>query len=292
MKRKIIVCSVIAVIALIFISAIAIYKTNTVKQSDGFESKITDKYGLDNLFKHFKITKADDVKVTEDGKTKSINFYGLNFSPVNFVYKSDLINNMREYVPYIDFFEKWPQTMIAGGCRDLSADVTLQIKPLDIGYHQALFTLQDKCFGHIELSMSFLNFSDKNYDEIKSDLLNLKFRDAANKIITDDIKVSATVQTFGKNYKEAAEAGQSDVIGKDKNLTIRTLKEYSDLMKKNNVNSDAQALNIKALERLVNISSKQWEDKERNIGLQIHFTDPVNLNKALEFIPNMVLSVQ
>ena len=67
---------------------------------------------------------------------------------------------------------------------------------------------------------------------------------------------------------------------------------YSDLMKNNNVNSDAQALNIKALEKLVNISPERWNDGERIIGLQIHFTDPVSLYKALEFIPNMVLSVQ
>jgi hypothetical protein len=290
-KNKNIIWLVVIIGVLITAPSLIISSIDTIRQSRQQDSRILRKYNFDDVFEHFKITDVKDIKISEEAENVSINIYGINFNPIHFTDKAELAKNLRNYVPYVDFFRKWPETMIAGGCDSLSADVSFKIQS-QIDFHQVLMTIQDKCFGKAEISFTALNFNSEVFNAVKKDFLNLKFENAAKRLRTDDIKVSAVMRPFGKNYKDAALAQQSDIIGRDEDLKEKALQEYADFMKKNNVKSKAQDINSNALKNLLDITPARWEGKDVTVNWQIHFTEPITLNKALEFIPNMVLSIQ
>ena len=290
-KRNIMLV-LLAVGLLIAAPSIIISSIDTVRQSKQQDSKIQRMYNFDDIFDYFKVTELKDIKIVEEGDITSISLYGLTFMPVNFTDKSELAKNMRNYVPYLDFFPKWTQTMIAGGCDRLSANVFIKLQPKDALTKQISMSIQDKCFGHLEVTFTALNLSGDAFKAVKTDFLDTEFKKAATQIKTNDVKISASTQIFGKNYKEIALAEQSNVIGGDNELKEKALSAYSDLMKQKNVNANAQDMNYAALKKLLEISPAQWDEKSVNIGLQIHFTEPITLNKALDFIPNMVLTVE
>ena len=291
-KSRNITLLTLAVLVLIFAPSIIVFSIDKVRETQEQGDRLLREYNFNKIYNYLKLSAPKDAKIVEENGITIINLSEVSFKPMDLISRADLMENMRSYKPYVDFFDKKAESLIVGGCSSMLLNVLIRFQPAtEANKAKALVSLQDKCFGKIELSFSILNYSSETFGLFKKNLLNLKFKEAGEILETDDIQLVITPQTFGKNYKEAAEAQQSNIIGKDKELQAKALSAYKKFMDDKNLNSEAKEINYEALKKLMDITPSQWAEKEINVVTQIHFTKAVTLSKALYFVPNMVTSI-